>query len=281
MRVRPAVGTDLPAIHALLAEADLPTADVSLELGPFVVAEDRAGIVGSAGVQRLDGDVSLLRSVATRAADRDRGIATWLCAAAVEAARRERVERLFLLTASAPGFFRRLGFTPVRRSAAPPAVAATREFRELCPDSATFMWRRVTSPTSSLTVTGLRAVYEALFAGAPSAYRELLDARMVYHLPGSHLGGGRLDGVDAVLGRAGAAARACDAPPTMLLLEAYGDEHAVVTTERLSAHRAGRVLDQRVHVVWRFERSRCVEAWSHFEDQPACDAFWDGWRRPA
>ena len=49
-----------------------------------------------------------------------------------------------------------------------------------------------------------------------------------------------------------------------------------MTLERFIAHRAGRVLEQTVCVVWRFVGDRCVELWAHFADQAACDAFWDG-----
>jgi ketosteroid isomerase-like protein len=52
---------------------------------------------------------------------------------------------------------------------------------------------------------------------------------------------------------------------------------AVVTVEQLRLRRKGRVLEQPVSVVWRFQNFRCVEMWAHFDDQQACDAFWAGW----
>jgi ketosteroid isomerase-like protein len=48
-----------------------------------------------------------------------------------------------------------------------------------------------------------------------------------------------------------------------------------VSLERLTARRRGRTLDQTVCVVWRLAGGRCVEMWSHFADQAACDRFWE------
>jgi len=54
-------------------------------------------------------------------------------------ARAERLERVFLLTTTAGGFFRRFGFRPVRREDVPAALRATEEFAGACPASATIM----------------------------------------------------------------------------------------------------------------------------------------------
>jgi len=55
------------------------------------------------------------------------------------AARRLGAERLHLLTDTAAPFFRVNGYAEADRAAAPPAVAASREFTALCPASATFL----------------------------------------------------------------------------------------------------------------------------------------------
>ncbi len=279
MRLRRAVRDDLEAIRRLLDDARLPYADLSLDLGPFVVAEHRGDLVGSAGVER-HGDLGLLRSVVVAPATRVAGIATWLCCTVTEYARRDGVRALFLLTTTAPDFFARLGFLRVERAGAPGPILATREFRELCPDSSVCMHRALNSPRGPATVSRLEAAYGAFLAGSPSDLMEMLDEGAVYHLPGRHLGGGRLDGRNAIVRRAVAAARALDEPPTVQLVDAFGDDSAVVTVERFRARREGRVLEQPVSVVWRFERSTCVEIRAHFEDQRECDAFWAGTGAP-
>jgi len=131
-----------------------------------------------------------------------------------------------------------------------------------------------------VAVTRLEHAYAGFLQGTPAALVALLADTVVYHLPGAHLGGGRLAGRDAMLHRLAKAAVAFDAPPQIELLSVFGDDAFVVSIERFRAARAGRQLAQRVCVVWRFEGQRCVEIWSHFEDQAACDAFWAGWRCP-
>jgi ketosteroid isomerase-like protein len=120
----------------------------------------------------------------------------------------------------------------------------------------------------------LRHVYQSFFAGDVGPMRDFLSAAVVYHLPGRHLGGGTLHGRDAVFRRTMEAAQECDEPPRMQLLEVAAAGNFVVSIERFTARRAGRTLDQAVSVVWRIEDDRCVEMWSHFADQEACDAFW-------
>ena len=44
----------------------------------------------------------------------------------------------------ARGFFNRLGFEAIDRSAAPAAILATRQASELCPASATLLTKRIT-----------------------------------------------------------------------------------------------------------------------------------------
>src|SRR5262249_42720700 len=122
-----------------------------------------------------------------------------------------------------------------------------------------------------------RSAYEAFLAGRPAALVSMLSKRCVYHLPGRHLGGGDLIGTAMIFQRTAAAAQSFEMAPEVTVGEGYGDEKVIVTVERFRARRAGRMLDQEVTVVWRFEDSLCVEIWSHFEDQRACDEFWADW----
>jgi len=130
--------------------------------------------------------------------------------------------------------------------------------------------------TSRREDEGLRGAYERFIAGDPSAMVDLLADDVVYHLPGGHLGGGRVDGRAALFARLAAAARWCDAPPEIELLETSGAGDFVVTVERFRVRRGALRLDQTVCVVWRMRAARCVELWAHFADQAACDRFWRG-----
>ncbi|MCU7922029.1 MAG: GNAT family N-acetyltransferase [Candidatus Thiodiazotropha sp. (ex Dulcina madagascariensis)] len=53
------------------------------------------------------------------------------------------INGLYLLTASATGYFARLGFTIQERSEVPAPVMETKQFKELCPSSARVMFREV------------------------------------------------------------------------------------------------------------------------------------------
>ena len=120
----------------------------------------------------------------------------------------------------------------------------------------------------------LRRVYEGFAAGNPAPMAEFLADDVVYHLPGRHLGGGALRGRGALLERMATAAADCDAPPRIALVDVTASGEIAVSLERFTARRRGRTLDQDVCVVWRLAGDRCVEIWSHFTDQDACDTFW-------
>jgi len=128
----------------------------------------------------------------------------------------------------------------------------------------------VTAPLA----TRLRHVYERFAAGDPAPMSEFLADDVVYHLPGRHLGGGTLRGRAELLGRMATAARDCDAPPRIALVDVTASGDIAVSLERMIAHRHGLTLDQDVCVVWRLVGDRCVEIWSHFTDQDVCDLFW-------
>lgn len=121
-----------------------------------------------------------------------------------------------------------------------------------------------------------RDVYERFLRGDGAAIVGLLADDVVYHLPGRHLGGGTLRGVGAVMERLISAGRSCEAPPDVRLTGVAASGDLVLSTERFSARRGGRVLDQDVCVVWRMASGRCAEIWSQFSEQPACDRFWEG-----
>lgn len=98
------------------------------------------GTLGYAGLEGEGPDV-LLRSVTIAPAARGRGHGLALVDAIADEAVTRGVERLWLLTLDAAGFFEKAGFTRVPRATAPPAIAATAEFVSLCPATAVCMAR--------------------------------------------------------------------------------------------------------------------------------------------
>ena len=136
--LEPATPTDLDRVERLLAANDLPTADVRADAPRFYVARSDGDPVGVSGLE-LHGDAGLLRSVVVADPHRGRGYGTAICAALGACAEQADVETLYLLTTTAADFFRDHGYTAVDRAAVPERLRASRQFADLCPDSATCM----------------------------------------------------------------------------------------------------------------------------------------------
>lgn len=132
--------SELPALAAALAAAGLPDGDLAEPGRRFYRLDDGGRTLGWAGLE-IDGSEALLRSVVVP--DRGRGTGRDLVARVVDAARADGIERLWLLTTTAAPFFAKLGFAEAARDAAPAAIRATREFRDICPASACLMVRRL------------------------------------------------------------------------------------------------------------------------------------------
>jgi len=137
--VRRAEQADAAAIHLLLAENKLPTKDLSDGLlTHFLVATDEKGLAGVIGAE-VYGEHALLRSLCTRSDLRQRGIGSALLKGLLQELISKGVRRIFLLTENAEGFFARHGFSRTERKSVPAEIAATEQFRLLCPASAVCM----------------------------------------------------------------------------------------------------------------------------------------------
>jgi amino-acid N-acetyltransferase len=133
-----ASASDHATVVGLLRECGLPHEDIGEHLANLIAAKRGKHLTGTVALQACDG-VGLLRSLAVTEAYRSQGLATDLVARIVAHAHSRRIERLFLLTTTAPDFFAKLGFQPFDRTLVPAAIAATQEFRSLCPGSAICM----------------------------------------------------------------------------------------------------------------------------------------------
>ena len=94
------------------------------------------------GLEILE-ETGLLRSVAVDEAHRGTGLGKELVEAMEEHARKQGVQELYLLTETAEGFFAGLGYRKLSREDAPPGIAGTAQFAELCPASSCFMVKRI------------------------------------------------------------------------------------------------------------------------------------------
>lgn len=141
---------ELPDLLALLKRSGLPRDGVHDHLATALVARDQDEVVGCAALE-LYATSALLRSVAVDGRFQRQGMGRQLVQAALDLARQSGVERVYLLTETAPDFFAHLGFEPVERAMVPPAVRQSVEFTSACPASAQVMELRLLPVSSEAT----------------------------------------------------------------------------------------------------------------------------------
>ncbi|MNS67314.1 acetyltransferase [compost metagenome] len=129
-----------PDLIAALEAAGLPTDDLHEPGRRFYRFDDAAGPIGFGGLEQIGPD-ALIRSIVVIDDHRGSGhgsmMLSWLEAKAAE----QQASGLYLLTTSATAFFERHRYVVLPRSAAPPAITASRQFSALCPASAAFMFK--------------------------------------------------------------------------------------------------------------------------------------------
>ena len=132
----------LPAMHRFLTGMKLPVSDLPADVSGFTLAFDDTELIGTAGMEIL-GLVGLLRSVAVAETYRNRQLGRQLFAAALDHARLQGIQEVFLITDTAADYFEKNGFQRVVRSEVPAEIAGTAQFSGLCPSSAVVMRRSI------------------------------------------------------------------------------------------------------------------------------------------
>jgi amino-acid N-acetyltransferase len=134
--------SDLPALLALLADLNLPQDGFADHVERALVARSGGEVVGCAALE-VYGRSALLRSVAVLPAVQGQGVGHRLVEAALAQARETQLQRIYLLTETAAGFFPRFGFEVVERDQVDEAVKQSVEFTSACPASAMVMVREI------------------------------------------------------------------------------------------------------------------------------------------
>jgi N-acetylglutamate synthase-like GNAT family acetyltransferase/SAM-dependent methyltransferase len=138
--VRPARLPDLEAVFNLLATVKLCTEGVREGFGEsYAIAERDGALAGLAGIE-VHGRWGLLRSVAVSPLAQKAGLGAALVRDRLAWAEARGLAGVYLLTTTAPDYFRRLGFEAIERSAAPVEIQASREFSSACPATAVVMY---------------------------------------------------------------------------------------------------------------------------------------------
>ena len=121
----------LKEIIALLRSNDLLIDGVAENIDNFLVLQEGKEVVGCIGVE-IYGDDGLLRSAAVRRDRQGQGLGSILANDLIGFAKRLKLKRLYLLTATAARFFSKFGFIEVSRQTLDSPVLEAPEFTTIC-----------------------------------------------------------------------------------------------------------------------------------------------------
>ncbi len=129
---------DLARLENLLRSNQLPTEDCAEQMHNFCGIFDGDDLVAVGGLEPA-ANYALLRSVAVQERYRDRGLARAMSEYLINQANSEGKKAVYLLTETAERYFDKLGFSRVDRAEVPLEIMQTRQFKSLCPDTASCM----------------------------------------------------------------------------------------------------------------------------------------------
>ena len=122
----------------LLKSFELPVSDIDSDSSVFFGVENESRIVGCIGFQEL-GEVGLLRSLAVDNRYQSKGLGQALTKKVIEEAGNRKKSTLYLLTTDAEHFFEKHGFRKIVKTESPEVVKKTKQYSEICADSAVVM----------------------------------------------------------------------------------------------------------------------------------------------
>ena len=138
MQIQAATVADLPIIMELLTRAGLPINDYHEHIDKFIVATHDGSIRAAICLQRC-GNHGLLRSLVVDHPYRNLGIGSSLVEDVIQTAKSNGLSLLYLLTQQSQAYFTRFGFEVIERTSAPATIQRTRQFTDLCPETAVLM----------------------------------------------------------------------------------------------------------------------------------------------
>ena len=140
--IRTAMVGDLKSVKKLLLECNLPFEGLEEHLGTTLVIHCGNEVIGCAALELYQA-AALLRSVAVRPDLQGKGLGREITEAALDLARRNKVEEVYLLTETTKRFFSGYGFEPVDRRNVPHPILQSKEFTTLCQETCIAMKMRL------------------------------------------------------------------------------------------------------------------------------------------
>lgn len=136
---------DLAQLENLLRRNNLPAQDCAEQALNFCGIFDDDDLIAAGGLEPAAND-ALLRSVVVLEQYRGLGLAKSIIEYLIRRANSEGRESIYLLTETAGAYFENLGFKQIDRIEVPAAVASTRQFASLCPDTASCLKMTLAAP---------------------------------------------------------------------------------------------------------------------------------------
>jgi amino-acid N-acetyltransferase len=125
------------AVIELLQENNLPVSDLGAGKHLFALIQNDT-LIGAGGLELFD-NCALIRSVSIKSDFRGKGWGKLINKELEKISRQKGIDRLYLLTISAKGFFAKEGYKEIKREDVPTSIKNTSEFSSVCPSSATVM----------------------------------------------------------------------------------------------------------------------------------------------
>jgi amino-acid N-acetyltransferase len=144
-KIRQARLEDKECISLLLLGFELPL-DGLEDSRMWVLQENNGSVQGVAGLEVWEGK-GLLRSVAVNKNLQNRGYGSALVKHVINEAKKNGIHELFLLTTTAPDFFRKLGFKEDNCESVTGRITNSMEFKGACPKTAILMHLSLSTST--------------------------------------------------------------------------------------------------------------------------------------
>lgn len=126
------------AFRTLLKRSELPADDLDYKRDLLVGYYEGDELVGTGALEIYE-PYALLRSLSVKMGIRGKAVGTTITEYLLAEARAKNLTAIYLLTETANGFFRKKGFSDVRREDVPEQVKRSTEFSTSCPPSAAVM----------------------------------------------------------------------------------------------------------------------------------------------
>lgn len=131
---------EFDSVFELLAEAKLDFSDLKQPNIRLFRFEENGQTMGAGGLE-IFGDQALLRSVAVKKELQGKGLGKEMVAQIEQAARKSGIKSFYLLTNTAPEFFKSIGYQQIERNDFAEPLKQTTQFSGLCPVSAVCMMK--------------------------------------------------------------------------------------------------------------------------------------------